>query len=71
MTEPQAALDNLLTENRTFPPSEEFAAQANATAALYDEADADREAFWAKQAERIVAHSDCPVCGGFLITYHS
>ncbi|MCI2424086.1 acetate--CoA ligase [Saccharopolyspora sp. K220] len=46
-------LSNLLTESRTFPPSEEFAAQANATSALYSEADADREAFWAKQAERL------------------
>ncbi|HJP77430.1 MAG TPA: acetate--CoA ligase [Pseudonocardiaceae bacterium] len=45
------ALDNLLTESRTFPPSAEFAAQANATAAMYDDASADREAFWAKQAE--------------------
>ena len=44
-------LDNLLNESRTFPPSEEFAAQANATSALYDEASADREAFWARQAE--------------------
>jgi acetyl-CoA synthetase len=52
MTEP-SALDNLLTESRSFPPSEEFAAQANATAALQQEADADREAFWAKQAERL------------------
>ncbi|MER6993381.1 AMP-binding protein, partial [Saccharopolyspora hirsuta] len=43
-------LSNLLTESRTFPPSAEFAAQANATAALYDQADADREAFWAEQA---------------------
>ncbi|HEY8372693.1 MAG TPA: acetate--CoA ligase [Pseudonocardiaceae bacterium] len=47
------ALDNLLSENRSFPPSEEFAAQANATAELYEEASADREAFWAKQAERL------------------
>jgi acetyl-CoA synthetase len=46
-------LDNLLTESRTFPPSEGFAAQANATAALYEEAAADREAFWAGQAERL------------------
>ncbi|MEU4801162.1 acetate--CoA ligase [Actinosynnema sp. NPDC023587] len=56
MTQPQAqgpALDNLLTENRTFPPSAEFAAQANATPALYDEAAADRDAFWAEQAERL------------------
>lgn len=46
-------LDNLLTESRTFPPSQEFATQANATSALYEEASADREAFWAKQAERL------------------
>ncbi|MGH3842206.1 MAG: acetate--CoA ligase [Pseudonocardiaceae bacterium] len=53
MGEPNLRLDNLLTENRVFPPSAEFAAQANATAALYDEADADREAFWARQAHRL------------------
>lgn len=53
MTEQSPALDNLLTESRTFPPSDEFAAQANAKADLYAEADADREAFWAKQAERL------------------
>ncbi|ADJ50510.1 acetyl-CoA synthetase [Amycolatopsis mediterranei S699] len=53
MTEQSPALDNLLTESRTFPPSEDFAAQANAKADLYAEADADREAFWAKQAERL------------------
>ncbi len=47
------ALDNLLTESRTFPPSPEFAAQANATAQLYADADADREGFWAKQAEHL------------------
>ncbi|MCA1820615.1 MAG: acetate--CoA ligase [Pseudonocardia sp.] len=46
-------LSNLLTESRVFPPSEEFAAQANATAAMYDEANADREAFWADQAHRL------------------
>jgi acetyl-CoA synthetase len=48
------ALENLSTEDRRFPPSEEFAAQAVATAALYDEAAADREAFWAKQARDLV-----------------
>ena len=44
------ALENLLHEDRAFPPSVEFAAQANATAALYDEAKDDRLAFWDKQA---------------------
>lgn len=47
------ALDNLLHESRTFPPSDEFAAQANATAELYAQADADREGFWATQADQL------------------
>jgi acetyl-CoA synthetase len=46
-------LDNLLTESRTFPPSDEFAQQANAKAELYDAAEADREAFWAEQAGQL------------------
>jgi acetyl-CoA synthetase len=64
MTEPSGqdanspTLDNLLTESRTFPPSPEFVAQANATAASYDEAAADREGFWAAQADRL--HWDTP-----------
>ncbi len=42
------------SEQRTFPPDPAFTAQANATAALYEEAEADFEAFWARQAnERI------------------
>jgi acetyl-CoA synthetase len=53
MAEPSATLQNLLTESRTFPPSEEFAAQANATAKAYNEAVADRQLFWASQAERL------------------
>ncbi|OLT48408.1 acetate--CoA ligase [Saccharomonospora sp. CUA-673] len=57
-TEQSPALDNLLTESRSFPPQPEFAAAANATADWYSEADADREAFWAKQAERL--HWDTP-----------
>ncbi|ANW62553.1 hypothetical protein MMUR_65700 [Mycolicibacterium murale] len=36
-----------------YPPAAEFAEQANATAALYDEAEADRLAFWAAQANRL------------------
>ncbi|MEZ5118027.1 MAG: acetate--CoA ligase [Candidatus Nanopelagicales bacterium] len=47
------ALENLLHEDRTFPPAPEFAAQANAKAAMYDEAAEDRLAFWARQAERL------------------
>ncbi|MEY4444600.1 MAG: hypothetical protein RL301_679, partial [Actinomycetota bacterium] len=45
------ALDNLLSENRHFPPSAEFAAQANAKESLYAEADKDRIAFWELQAD--------------------
>jgi len=44
------ALENLLREDRTFPPSEEFTAQANAKPGIHDEAAADYRAFWQKQA---------------------
>src|SRR5919198_1579866 len=55
MTEQQGpTLDNLLTESRTFPPSAEFAAQANAGAELYADATADRDAFWGRQAEELL-----------------
>ena len=46
-------LANLATETRRFGPSPEFAAQANATEALYEEAAEDRLGFWAKQAQRL------------------
>ncbi|HEU4894544.1 MAG TPA: acetate--CoA ligase, partial [Acidimicrobiia bacterium] len=44
------ALENLLREDRTFPPSAEFTAQANAKPGIHDEAAADYRAFWQKQA---------------------
>jgi acetyl-CoA synthetase len=47
------AIENLSHEDRAFPPSAEFAAQANATADLYAEASADRVAFWEKQANEL------------------
>ncbi|SDE00741.1 acetyl-coenzyme A synthetase N-terminal domain-containing protein, partial [Actinokineospora iranica] len=47
-------LDNLSTEHRVFAPSEGFVAGANVTGAAYAEAEADREGFWAAQAERLV-----------------
>jgi len=53
MAESGATLSNLSTESRSFPPSEEFAAQANATAEWYDRADADLEGFWTEQADRL------------------
>jgi acetyl-CoA synthetase len=58
-----------------YPPSEEFAAQANATEELYDEAEDDRLAFWAKQANRlswdtpfdeVLDWSDAPVAKWFV-----
>ncbi len=53
MTESGATLSNLSTESRSFPPSAEFAAQANVTEDWYARADDDREAFWAEQADRL------------------
>ncbi len=47
------ALENLLQENRAFPPSEEFARHANVTAVAYQEAAGDRLGFWALQADRL------------------
>lgn len=41
---------NLLKEERLFPPTEEFAAQANAQPELYAEADEDFVAYWKRQA---------------------
>ena len=51
------ALSNLLHEERTFPPSDEFAAAAVAKADLYDEAAKDRLGFWETQADRLVWQS--------------
>ena len=53
MADSGPTLSNLSTESRSFPPSPEFAAQANATEDWYAKADDDREAFWAEQAERL------------------
>jgi acetyl-CoA synthetase len=71
----QEALENLLHENRTFPPSPEFAAQANAGPEMYDEAATDRLAFWDKQAQaldwqvpysQILDWSDAPFAKWFI-----
>ncbi|MEV6373816.1 acetate--CoA ligase [Micromonospora musae] len=47
------ALANLLNETRQFPPPAELAANANVKADAYDEAAADRLAFWERQAGRL------------------
>jgi acetyl-CoA synthetase len=50
-------IDNLMHEDRRFPPTAEFAAQALGTAALYEEAQADRLGFWARQAKELLSWS--------------
>jgi acetyl-CoA synthetase len=47
------SIENLSSESRTFAPSSEFAAQANADATLYAQADKDRLAFWDEQASAL------------------
>ena len=49
------ALENLLTESRSFPPPPDLAANANATADFYKAADADRLDFWAEPAAHLGA----------------
>ena len=46
-------LENLSSETRQFPPPEALAADANVKASAYEEASADRLAFWAAQADRL------------------
>jgi acetyl-CoA synthetase len=50
-------LANLSQEDREFPPSPEFSAQANGKAELYDAAAADPEGFWADQARSFLTWS--------------
>ena len=47
------ALDNLGQENRTFAPSLEFAAAANAKSDVFESAAKDRLAFWESQASQL------------------
>jgi len=47
------SLENLSSENRTFAPSPEFAAQANAQPEIYAEAHHDELAFWEEQARAL------------------
>src|SRR5580704_15995492 len=51
MTTP--AIEALFEESRRFPPPPEFAAQANATADIYAEAERDYAAFWASWARTL------------------
>jgi acetyl-CoA synthetase len=47
------SIENLGNESRQFPPSAQFAAQANFKADIYATADADRLAFWESQAREL------------------
>jgi len=46
-------LSNLLSEDRSFPPSPEFVAQANAKPAIFKQASKDRLNFWEEEAGRL------------------
>jgi len=49
------AIESLAAEGRTFPPSDEFKRAACITdAEIYDEANADIEGFWARQAADLI-----------------
>jgi acetyl-CoA synthetase len=52
------SIENLSTEDRTFSPTPEFTAQANAHADLYLEAEKNRLAFWDQQARALVWEKD-------------
>jgi acetyl-CoA synthetase len=67
-------IDSLLNENRRFPPTAEFAANAIAQPGIYDVAAANRLEFWADQARSLHWHtpftetldwSDAPVAQWF------
>jgi acetyl-CoA synthetase len=53
MASDTGTLDNLLAEDRSFPPPAELAAQANVKEESYGRAEDDPEAFWAEQARRL------------------
>ena len=57
-TDPSGAstpLENLLAEDRRFPPSPEFTARANVGAEAYAWAASDRLGYWAEQARALVS----------------
>ena len=43
-------IENLLKEERKFPPSKQLTENANATSSWYEDADKNRLEFWEKQA---------------------
>ncbi|WP_250446617.1 acetate--CoA ligase [Actinotalea sp. C106] len=55
--ETSSSLENLLAEDRRFPPAPEFVAQANAGPEMSSWAAADRPAFWAEQSRQLITWS--------------
>ena len=54
MAESSPAIENLFSEGRTFPPPDDFKADALVTdMSLHEQAAQDLEGFWAEQAERL------------------
>ena len=54
MAESSPAIENLFSEGRTFPPPDEFKANALVTdRSLHEQAEQDLEGFWAEQAGRL------------------
>jgi acetyl-CoA synthetase len=54
MAESSPAIENLFSEGRTFPPPDDFKADALVTdRSLYEQAEQDLEGFWADEAERL------------------
>jgi acetyl-CoA synthetase len=58
MSDDHNTIDDLMLENRQFPPSAEFKRQSLvADTSLYDEADEDYQGFWARQAADLLTWS--------------
>ncbi|MEO6990194.1 MAG: acetate--CoA ligase [Candidatus Baltobacteraceae bacterium] len=53
MANDKHAIEALMDEQRRFPPSAAFAAQANARAGIYEEAERDYVAFWRTWADKL------------------
>jgi acetyl-CoA synthetase len=58
VNEPRSdAIENLMSERRTFPPDPAFTAQANVGAEIYEEAARDPVAFWERLARKRITWS--------------
>ncbi|MEP7046668.1 MAG: acetate--CoA ligase [Ilumatobacteraceae bacterium] len=56
MSDDRNTIDDLMLENRKFPPSADFKRQALVTdTSMYDDADQDYQGFWARQAADLLS----------------